>query len=149
MKRILFVLMTTAGGSIFPVASIALEIQNFKSGLVCEYRPNSVNRLRPPPWICFETETVYVTGQAECIYAGEPVQCTWYGFEFDYTNAKDDDEVSCIALSDAPVTIGDPKQIEKRDTQTFEFSVNSPPPERRWLRVTAQSRIGPPFGGLR
>jgi hypothetical protein len=25
--------------------------------------------------------------------------------------------------------------------------VNAPPPERRWLRVTAQSRVGPPFGG--
>src|SRR4029077_14202735 len=24
-------------------------------------------------------------------------------------------------------------------------SVNAPPPERRWLRVTAQSRIGPPL----
>ena len=27
--------------------------------------------------------------------------------------------------------------------------VNAPPPKRRWLQVTAQSRIGPPFGGLR
>jgi putative tryptophan/tyrosine transport system substrate-binding protein len=27
--------------------------------------------------------------------------------------------------------------------------VNTPPPERRWLRLTAESRIGPPFGGLR
>ena len=26
--------------------------------------------------------------------------------------------------------------------------VNAPPPERRWLRVTAQSRISPPFGGI-
>lgn len=26
--------------------------------------------------------------------------------------------------------------------------VNSPPAESRWLRVTAGSRIGPPFGGL-
>ncbi|MDO5622912.1 MAG: tyrosine-type recombinase/integrase [Paracoccus sp. (in: a-proteobacteria)] len=26
--------------------------------------------------------------------------------------------------------------------------VNTPPAESRWLRVTAQSRIGPPFGGL-
>ena len=24
----------------------------------------------------------------------------------------------------------------------------TPPPERRWLHVTAESRIGPPFGGL-
>src|SRR5262245_56344670 len=27
--------------------------------------------------------------------------------------------------------------------------VNAPPPERRWLHGTAESRIGPPFGGLR
>ena len=30
--------------------------------------------------------------------------------------------------------------------------VNTPPPERRWLQITAQSRIGPPpadSGGLR
>jgi hypothetical protein len=27
-------------------------------------------------------------------------------------------------------------------------AVNTPPPERRWLQITAQSRIGPPFGGL-
>src|SRR5215831_5765721 len=25
----------------------------------------------------------------------------------------------------------------------------APPPERRWLHGTAESRIGPPFGGLR
>jgi hypothetical protein len=28
-------------------------------------------------------------------------------------------------------------------------TVNTPPPERRWLQSTAESRIGPPFGGLR
>jgi hypothetical protein len=27
--------------------------------------------------------------------------------------------------------------------------VNTPPPVRRWLPLTAESRIGPPFGGLR
>src|SRR5262249_30702864 len=26
--------------------------------------------------------------------------------------------------------------------------VNTPPPERRWLQITAEGRIGPPFGGL-
>ena len=28
-------------------------------------------------------------------------------------------------------------------------TVNTPPPERRWLQITAQGRIGPPSGGLR
>ena len=27
--------------------------------------------------------------------------------------------------------------------------VNTPPAKSRWLQVTAQSRIGPPFGGLK
>src|SRR5215469_8758146 len=26
----------------------------------------------------------------------------------------------------------------------WRFKVNTPPPERRWLRITAESRIGPP-----
>ena len=32
---------------------------------------------------------------------------------------------------------------------TYAAIVNTPPPERRWLQITAQSRIGPPSGGLR
>ena len=32
---------------------------------------------------------------------------------------------------------------------TAQAIVNTPPAESRWLRVTAKSRIGPPFGGLR
>src|SRR5262249_38671585 len=37
----------------------------------------------------------------------------------------------------------------QREPMMTKVSVNTPPPERRWLQSTAESRIGPPFGGLR
>jgi hypothetical protein len=40
------------------------------------------------------------------------------------------------------------KADNDNEARTIE-QVNTPPPERRWLQITAQSRIGPPFGGLR
>jgi hypothetical protein len=35
----------------------------------------------------------------------------------------------------------------KKSGKTYE--VNTPPPERRWLQITAQSRIGPPSADFR
>ena len=48
------------------------------------------------------------------------------------------------AKSDKPGIHSDDNITERLIT-----AVNTPPAESRWLRVTAKSRIGPPFGGLR
>src|SRR3546814_7048738 len=95
----------------------ALEIQNFRSGLLCDVDKKFTTGDIPISWICFETETIYVTGQGQCTFDGQEKKCSWYGYEFDYSNASEEDEIKCVSTSSVPVPIGTPKGAEKRSEE--------------------------------
>ncbi|GAB4393746.1 MAG: hypothetical protein Tsb0032_14290 [Kiloniellaceae bacterium] len=105
----------------------ALEIQNFRFGLLCEIDGRDTTGDLPISWICFETEIIHVTGQGQCTYDGRKEKCTWYGYEFDYSNASEEDEIACVATSSIPTNIGTPKGIEAEDVTIHEWSYTLPP----------------------
>ena len=87
----------------FSIASNAVEIENFKSGLACTDGETF-------GWICHEVETVYVTGQSKCIYNDEAVPCTWHGFEFDYKGLEEGQSIECRVSSSLPKTGENPDE---------------------------------------
>ena len=114
----------------FPTGpSFALEIQNFKFGLVCELEVEleSAEVDLPVEWICFETETVYITGQGRCIYNRQDEHCTWYGYEFDYTGAVEGDEIFCRSASVLLGNLGTPKGVDEEGVTVHEWSYSLPP----------------------
>jgi len=103
-------------------SSQAIEISNFKSGLVCHQQsPNNKNK--SDGQICFETDTVNVTGQGTCIYNGNRESCTWYGYEFDYKNASSNQVINCKATSSDIASYGNPEGVIKEDAHTFEYDL--------------------------
>lgn len=74
-----------------------------------------------------ETETIYITGQGQCTYDGRKEKCTWYGFEFDYSNASEEDEITCVSTSSAPTNIGTPKGVDEEDVTVYEWSYTLSP----------------------
>lgn len=105
----------------------AVEIQNFRSGLLCDIDEESTTGNVPISWICLETEIIYITGQGQCTYDGRKEKCTWYGYEFDYTNASEEDEITCVSTSSVPVNIGTPKGVDAEDVTVYERSYTLPP----------------------
>lgn len=98
--------------------SYAVDIKNFKSGLVCPSRESGkIGEGR----ICFETETVQITGQGKCIFNGQELPCTWFGFEFDYAAAEVGEQISCRSKSSFPINFGNPDGIVAEDTNAFEY----------------------------
>jgi len=124
MNRILLSLMLPLSGCMFTSDGNAIEVQNFRAGLICPHPLDSPEGQSRNSQVCFETDTVYITGQGTCTYDGEDKQCTWYGYEFDYANASTDDEISCIVTSSQHGVFGNPQRIEKDDTTTFEYSIS-------------------------
>ena len=124
-KSTCILLALTVGISAGP--GFALEIQNFRSGLVCELELDLSDDVDlPVEWICFETETVYITGQGRCVYNREDKHCTWYGYEFNYTGAAEGDEISCTSTSVLPRNLGTPKGVDKEDVTQTEWSFSLP-----------------------
>lgn len=74
---------------LFCAHASALEVTNFKSGQMCGINKNEMG------WVCFEKEEIYVTGQSSCQSQGKELKCTWYGFSFDYSDAKKGQEINC------------------------------------------------------
>ena len=107
----------------FPGTGAAIEVSNFKSGLVCEVDVETPDADVPIMWICFETETVYITGQGECIYARKEERCTWYGYEFEYSGAEDGDSIDCISSSTEPTNVGNPEEMTDEAATTSEWSI--------------------------
>lgn len=107
--------------------SSAVEIQHFKAGLVCEQNLDSSSIAVTLSWICFETETIYVTGQGECVYDRRNERCTWYGIEFDYTNATADEKILCVSTSTAPRNLGSPTGVSEKNVRETEYEIELEP----------------------
>jgi hypothetical protein len=97
-----------------------VEITGFRSGLAC---PASPQPSGANGWICHVTEDILLTDQGECLYANEPMRCTWVGFEFDYRGAKQGDKLDCIEETSRPTTHGNPEAEIAKDKTAQPFSI--------------------------
>lgn len=98
----------------------AVEISNFRAGLACTHSsPAQSGR----GWICHVTEDIPVTDQGRCVFNGEEQPCTWYGFEFDYRDARAGDALQCVFSQSEPGTVGNPEGIlaESATGQAFDL----------------------------
>ena len=93
----------------------AIEVSNFKSGLMCGINKDDVG------WVCFEQEDIYVTGQSSCVVNGELQKCTWYGFSFQYENAKENDIIKCKVNYSEKVTDSNIAFKASTDQSEIEF----------------------------
>jgi len=55
-------------------------------------------------WVCFEQEEILISGQSSCESMGEEFKCTWYGYSFNYKNAKIGQEINCIYTDSEPTS---------------------------------------------
>ncbi|MDH5631289.1 MAG: hypothetical protein OEY96_14155 [Gammaproteobacteria bacterium] len=101
----------------------SVEIENFKSGLMCGSDKDYLG------WVCFEQKEILISGQSNCVSAGELFKCTWYGFSFDYNNAKKNQEISCSYSQSNPVSAIDINKRENNPKLTGTFKINLPEEE--------------------
>lgn len=94
----------------------SIEIENFKSGLMCGINKDDMG------WVCFEQEEIQITGQSSCVSGDREFKCTWYGYSFEYKNAKPDQEIKCKYWDSEPVTSVNLEGVEKESSKYFEFS---------------------------
>ncbi len=128
MKRIILCSLILIGACSAAEAPGAVEIENFKSGLVCPYHPE-----KDGGWICVETETVYITGQGTCVFGEVKKRCNWYGFEFDYSNITEDIEVSCISKHSKIGTFGNPDRITSDDVKVSDYKITLKPNDNHFF----------------
>lgn len=97
----------------------ALEITNFKSGLVCTDGKTFA-------WLCHEVDRVYVTGQGSCTYNKKTIPCSWHGFSFDYKNMTKESEISCSVSMTEKMNIGNPEEVQQNEVKehTYILPVN-------------------------
>lgn len=101
-----------------PVA--AVEISNFKSGLVCNAGKPGRDVV---DWICQQTQDIPVTDQGRCVYDGVTRPCTWHGFEFDYSAKEPGTKLQCVAETSEPIANGNPREILAREATSHPFEL--------------------------
>jgi hypothetical protein len=94
----------------------ALEIKNFKSGLVCTDGKTYT-------WLCHEVEKIYVTGQGSCTFNKETIPCTWHGISFDYKNMTKKSEISCKSSTTEKMKIGNPNEEESDEVKEYTYTL--------------------------
>jgi len=144
MIRIGIVILIFLSPLIVISPSSAVEIQNLRSGLVCETQADVRGSKLHVGWICVDTEEIYVTGQGRCMFNQLWEPCVWYGFEFDYENAEEGTVVSCTATWQIAGDEGGPERIVEEKTQSAEWSFSLEPGDGHhfWPQyVTLRARL--------
>ncbi len=123
-RRTLYIAaLTLAACNAETAISEDVTISNFKSGLVCPYKINAEGERKRDGFICHVTEEIKITGQGRCTYDGEVYPCTWYGFEFEFTNKTGMPQtVDCTLTTDMPANYGNPKGLKKQNTESLDYS---------------------------
>jgi hypothetical protein len=94
----------------------ALEISDFKSGLMCGINKDDMG------WVCFDQREIQITGQSSCVSQGKQFKCTWYGHSFTYSNAKQNQVIDCTFSHSEPTHTVDLNSSSDEKTRTSEFS---------------------------
>lgn len=93
----------------------AVEVSDFRSGLVCNPGDSG--------WICLQTQDIQLTGQGRCTFDGEELPCTWYGFSFRYSGNKPGTRLECRYKQGMPAFMGNPAEVIAENATEGSFSV--------------------------
>jgi hypothetical protein len=93
----------------------AIEIHNFKSGLVCSDADGTQGA---DSWVCHQTKDILITDQGRCVYNRVERPCTWFGFEFDYTAGEGRTKLQCVVESSRPTSPGNPSKVLAKDVMS-------------------------------
>jgi hypothetical protein len=116
MLRVVFLASMLAFGVASNARAQELEVSNVRSGLVCP------ERVPVDGSVCVETTEIPIIGRGVCVCSGFEFPCTWYGYEFEYVDARPDDRISCVVTTDRAVDYGDPRGAREQNTNRVEFS---------------------------
>lgn len=99
-------------------------VTDFKLGLVCP-DPNGIKsgeqtRGIGSGSICKSSDEFIITGEQTCIYNGDPIDCTWFGYEFDYIGLEDA-MINCTYKTNIPVDSGNPNEVLATNTTVSEI----------------------------
>lgn len=103
----------------------ATDVERFRSGLVC-LKPNLDIEGFGDSSICLNTEEIIISGQSSCTFDNSEVPCTWYGFEFSFSDKLAGKSIKCTLTTDKPVSYGGPTGIRTRDISTHEYDLTLP-----------------------
>ena len=126
--RVLLLASVLAACTTTNVPENPVEIRGFTFGMVC---PADVGPDIPGETkgigggtICEETDRILIKGGQGCIFNGEPINCTWYGYEFEYKNLPEGG-LNCIWSSSQPMVEGNPEGIrsDMKKKQAFNLEV--------------------------
>lgn len=93
----------------------AFEIKNFRSGSAC-------TDTKTFGWICHNTKDIYITGQSKCVWNSDTEPCTWFGYEFDYSDNKEGVMVDCEYERSESGSDGNPREIVAEDSKSGSYS---------------------------
>jgi len=104
-------------------------VSNFKLGMVC---PNpegekygEESRGIGTGTICRTSDEFVIKGGQTCIYDRQPVDCTWYGYSFDFKNL-DNEELDCNYSATLAGNEGNPDGVRVENAKSADFELDLP-----------------------
>lgn len=107
LASVLAVLLCAACSTVALQPGTRVTITNLQFGPVCgpAYAPTSV---------CAQSSDIDATGHGRCIYDRRPIDCTWYGYSFDYTSPEGATFLDCDWSSNYPTALGNPRGVQEQ-----------------------------------
>lgn len=99
-----------------------LRIQNFRSGPVCDEGSGDVGR--PPSSRICEGTDIPIRGLETCVFNEARMPCTWWGFEFEYQNARPGVPLTCVWTRSRPGTEGNWEGVRSRGIATDSIHID-------------------------
>ena len=93
----------------------SVVISNLKVGTVCSPEGDLE--------ICQETSNIIISGKQRCVYDGNTVPCTWYGFSFDYRTTAAAVKLQCFSSSSEAGDIGNPNGVLHRNVRQNDYEL--------------------------
>lgn len=101
-----------------------LEVSGLRSGPVCNAGAGKVGRA-PSDSIC-PSRSVLMRGKDTCVFDGNEIPCTWWGFEFDYRNAVVGVPLVCVWVRSLPGTEGNYEGVRSSNATTDTIAIHFP-----------------------
>lgn len=101
------------------------EVISFSQGEMKEVNGN---------WVILE-EAVRINYKVNgtCVYNKERIPCMWHGYILEYDSFGRDVELNCKMYMDRPSDMGNPNEIEKRNTYEYSYTIKLKGSEKRFV----------------
>ncbi|GEM_PF-6947073 len=110
---------------------IGLEIISFSQGKM---------RRESAGWAIYKSGAdLTYTANGRCVYNQRRIPCMWHGFILEYESYGRDLELRCAITSDSPSDYGNPNEIRRKETTTYEYTL--------YLRGSKNIHIQPQYSG--